>query len=41
MLAEGIKYVRKASPLHVWPTPEIESAAARQKAASSRAAKAA
>ena len=40
MLAEGIKYVRKASPLHVAPTPEIESALARQKAAS-RSAKAA
>jgi hypothetical protein len=40
MLAEGIKYVRKASPLHLSPTPEVESAVTRQKAAS-RGAKAA
>ena len=25
MIAEGIKYVRKASPLVVLPTPEIRS----------------
>jgi hypothetical protein len=37
MLAEGIKYVRRASPLHVSPTPEIEAAVARQKTASGTA----
>jgi hypothetical protein len=26
MVAEGIKYTRKASPLHVSPTPEIRAA---------------
>ena len=40
MLAEGIKYVRKASPLHVSPTPEVEAAVVRPEVAS-RGAKAA
>jgi hypothetical protein len=34
MLAEGIKYVRSASPLHVSPTPEIEAAVMRRNVAS-------
>jgi len=34
MLAEGIEYVRRASPLHLSPTPEIEAAVALSKAAS-------
>ena len=29
MVAEGIKYTRRASPLHVAPTPEIRAAFAR------------
>ena len=34
MLADGIKYVRKASPLQVSPTPAIAAAVARPKVAS-------
>lgn len=30
MVAEGIKYTRKASPLHVSPTPEIRAALGNQ-----------
>lgn len=34
MLAEGIKFVMQAGPLHVLPTPEIEAALGRHGAAS-------
>jgi hypothetical protein len=34
MLAEGIKYVRSASSLHLSPTPEIEAAVTGRKVAS-------
>jgi hypothetical protein len=40
MLAEGIKYVRRASPLHVLPTPEVQAAVTPPEVAS-RGAKAA
>jgi hypothetical protein len=33
MIAEGIKYTRRASPLHVAPTPEIRDALARARGA--------
>jgi hypothetical protein len=33
MVAEGIKYTRRASPLHVAPTPEIREALARARKA--------
>jgi hypothetical protein len=33
MVAEGIKYTRRASPLHVAPTPEIRAAFARARKA--------
>jgi hypothetical protein len=33
MVAEGIKYTRRASPLHVSPTPEIREALARARKA--------
>ena len=33
MVAEGIKYTRRASPLHVSPTPEIRDALARARKA--------
>jgi hypothetical protein len=32
MIAEGVEYVRKASPLKVSPTPEIRRAVAAQAA---------
>jgi hypothetical protein len=33
MIAEGVEYVRRASPLNVAPTPEIRRAVAAQAAA--------
>jgi hypothetical protein len=33
MVAEAIKYTRRASPLHVSPTPEIRAALARARKA--------
>jgi hypothetical protein len=33
MIAEGIKYTRLASPLHVSPTPEVREALARARKA--------